>query len=85
MKEILQNIALFMLIDFCKDNDIDCSGTYLRKDGRGFTYSLRDQETETRRIASITFHKSQVPTYKIFNQGTPKIFTQGAKPNAVNS
>lgn len=69
MNQILMNMALFMLTQFCVENGTDCSGTYIKKDGRGFTYSLRDQETGTRRIAAITFHKSKVPTYTIFDQG----------------
>lgn len=64
MKEILQNMALHLLVEFCLEQDIDCSGTYCVKTGRGFTYSLRDSETGQFEVAQITFHKMQVPTYK---------------------
>lgn len=65
MNQILANMALMMLTEFCVANNINCSGTYVKKEGRGFTYSLRDQETGQRQIASITFHKSQVPTFTV--------------------
>jgi len=64
MEQILKNMALHLLTRFCLDHSIDCSNTYCVKNGRGFTYSLRDGDTGTREIAQITFHKSQVPTYR---------------------
>lgn len=64
MKEILFNMANHLLIQFCLDNGIDCSDTYPMKDGRGFSYSLRDGATGQHKIAIVTFHKMQVPTYQ---------------------
>lgn len=78
MQVILQNLALWLLIDFCKANGIDCAGTYIKKDGRGFTYSLRDQATGTRIIAQVTFHKNSVPTYA-FNR--PETETRAERIN----
>lgn len=66
MKQILLNMANHLLIEFCKQQGIDCSGTYCVKDGRGFSYVLNKEKPEDIRwsaIARITFHKSQVPTY----------------------
>lgn len=73
MQQILHNMALIMLTTFCREHSIDCSGTYCVKNGRGFTYSLRadpysravDPLGPIVEIASITFHKSSVPTYQI--------------------
>lgn len=62
MKEILANLALIDLINHCKDNGIDCSGTHLYKYPRRFTYALLKDETG-KAIATLTFHKNQVPTY----------------------
>ena len=64
MKEILSNIALIDLINFCKNNKIDCSGTHLAKNGRGFAYSLC-RDTDGLAITTVRFHKSQVPTHTI--------------------
>jgi len=63
MEQILKNMALHLLVEFCIDNNIDCSGTYCVKDGRGFKYSLRDDATGQIIIAQINFHKSQTPSY----------------------
>lgn len=61
MEKILLNMANNLLIDFCKTKEINCAGTNIVKDGRGFKYSLRDEEKKV--VAQITFHKSQVPTF----------------------
>jgi len=65
MEKRLHNLALFMLTDFCIEQGIDCSNTYVVKDGRGFTYSLRDGATGAKRAANITFHASNRPTFQI--------------------
>lgn len=68
MKEILQNLALIDLINFCKENQIDCSGTKLVKNGlRGFKFTLVKIETG-RSLVTVSFHKSQVPTHFIHKQ-----------------
>lgn len=64
MEQILKNMANILLIEFCRANGIDCSGTYTKKNGRGFTYSLRDSATGQVEVAQITFHKSRVPSYR---------------------
>ena len=64
MKNILLNLALIDLINFCKTNNIDCSGTHIVKNSRGFAYSLvRDNVGLA--IVSVVFHKSSVPTHSI--------------------
>lgn len=60
MKEILFNLALIDAITFCKENDIDCSGTHLYKYPRRFTYALVDDTG--RAIITTTFYKNRVPT-----------------------
>lgn len=62
MKDVLFNLALIDTLNFCKDNDIDCSGSHLRKDGRGFSYSLIQTETG-KTLVTVTFSKSCVPTH----------------------
>lgn len=62
MKEILFNLAMIDTINFCKRNDIDCSGSHLYKYPRRFTYALLNTATG-RALVTVTFHKNQVPTY----------------------
>ena len=62
MKQILLNLAMIDLIAFCKENNIDCSGTHTVKNGRGFNYSLCDEKTG-KAIVTVCFHKNSVPTH----------------------
>ena len=65
MLEILLNLANLMLIDYCQRTNIDCSGTYCYKMGRGFKFGLRSERiSET--IATVTFTKNSRP---IFTRG----------------
>lgn len=66
MNQILLNMANRLLLDFCRDSQIDCSGTRCVKDGRGFAFVLRQENPADARwpdIARITFHKNQHPTF----------------------
>lgn len=63
MKEVLFNLALLDATNFCLDNGIDCSGTHLVKDGRGFSYTLMRDDAP---VLGVTFHKSSVPTHRIY-------------------
>lgn len=70
MNQILLNLANRMLIDYCLEQGINCSGTYCVKDGRGFSYSLcadphsrKDVDPRFPAVARITFHKHQAPTF----------------------
>ena len=66
MKAILLNLALRDLIQFCQDAGIsangDGEGSNVQKIGRGFTYGLFGDVTG-KLIATVTFHKNQVPTH----------------------
>lgn len=66
MKEILQNVAMLDAINYCKENNIDCSGTHLVKYTRCFTYALCKDETG-RAVITTTFYKNKVPTRDIKN------------------
>lgn len=71
MREILYNLALIDTTNYCKENNIDCSGTYLYKQPRKQTYILTrfGQEPELyTMLVSVTFHKNQVPTHSIINR-----------------
>lgn len=61
--EILKNMALLLMTQECAKNRIDCSGTYcVKAKPRFFVYHLVDDATGQNVIASITFHKSSVPS-----------------------
>jgi hypothetical protein len=64
MKEILFNLALLDTINFCKANNIDCSGTHLFKYPRRQSYALLQNETG-KALVTVTFHKSSVPTHSV--------------------
>jgi len=64
MKEILKNLALIDLTNFCKENGIECFGSHCVKVGRGFTFALQDDDTGIN-IVFVTFHKNSVPTHMI--------------------
>lgn len=71
---ILDNLALIDLNNFCKDNGIDISGTYLLKVPRKYTWNLvRAKDAKhayiygsSTLLASVTFSKSSVPTHIIY-------------------
>lgn len=62
MKEVLQNLALINCIDYCKKNNIDCSGTYIYKYPRRFTYALIKNGT-SKTIITVSFYKDKVPCF----------------------
>jgi hypothetical protein len=69
MKDILSNLALIDLTNFCTEHGLHSSeGSHLVKNGRGFTYTLVNHDT-LKPIASVTFHKHQVPTHLIHKEG----------------
>ena len=65
MEKILQNLALIDLIKYCKEKNIDPSGTHLEKAGRGFRYSLVNDRTG-KNIVTVFFYKNGVPTHLIY-------------------
>ena len=60
MQEILQNVALFTLIQFCLKEEIDCSGSYGRKVKGAYRYELIKQATGGV-LASVTYTRSNAP------------------------
>lgn len=62
MQDVLRNMANWLLIEFCKANNIDCSNSRVAKNGRGFKWSLVDYDSG-RQFVTITFFKNQVPHY----------------------
>ena len=63
MNKILANLALIDLCNFCGQNGIRISGTHLHKIGRGFTFGLFEAGGKRELVATVTFHKAQVPTH----------------------
>jgi hypothetical protein len=64
MKEILFNLALFDATLFCKDNNIDCSGSHLVKYPRKFIYALvKDSTGEA--IVTTSFTKYSAPEHYV--------------------
>jgi len=66
MKKILENLAIIKMINFSKEQNIDVSGTYLVKNGRGFNYSLIKDETGEA-IITVLFSKNSVPRFIVKN------------------
>jgi len=66
MKKILENLALWLMIEYGGKKNIDVSGTHLVKNGRGFKWSLCN-DINHRAVITICFHKTSVPTYYIHN------------------
>jgi hypothetical protein len=64
MKEILNNIALLNLLDYCKANGIDPSGTHIAKHQRKYTYTLL-KDTTGKALVTVTYYKHQTPTFII--------------------
>lgn len=64
MKEILFNLALIDTTNYCKDHNLDCSGSHLVKYPRRFTYALVNDKTG-RAIVTVSFYKNSVPTHFI--------------------
>ena len=67
MKDILFNLALIDTINFCKANNIDCSGSHLVKHtDKKYTYVLVHSANGLP-IVDVVFHKSSVPTHSVYN------------------
>lgn len=61
MKEILANLANWMLVKYCIENNIDCSDSHIVKEPKPFTYSLN--KSNGHQIIKIQFHKHAAPSY----------------------
>jgi len=59
MKDILRNIALFTLVDYCKENKIDCSGSHLEYAGK-FKFLLVSDES-CHPLVSVQYSKHSCP------------------------
>lgn len=64
-QQILFNLALLDTINFCKAKEIDCSGSHLVKDGRGYKYNLVKSDTK-KILVTVTFVKYGVPVHSYF-------------------
>lgn len=64
MENVLRNMANRELLDFCKENGIDPSGTICQKDGRGFRFSLYQTENGYK-LVTVLLSKGSVPTFTI--------------------
>jgi hypothetical protein len=62
MKQVLLNLALIQLSDFCRSRGISVSGSHVAKSGRGFRYRLLRTQDGTP-IAEVLFSKSSVPRF----------------------
>lgn len=62
MQDVLLNLANIMLLDYCKREGIDPSGSHVHKAGRGFTYTLRNN-SDDKVFCAITFKKDAIPEY----------------------
>jgi len=62
MNKILYNLALINAMNYCKTNNINCSGTYLVKTPRKFTYTLVKDNKHNTPVISTTYYKNQTPT-----------------------
>lgn len=65
MKEVLQNLALIDLMNFCKENEIDYSGSYVKKMGRGFKYGLFRNDGKF--LVGVEFTKNSAPKHIYYN------------------
>ena len=59
MKDILRNIALFTLVDYCKENKIDCAGSHLEYAGRYKFRLVSDESGQP--LASVQYSKHSCP------------------------
>lgn len=68
MQEILANLALIELNKKCQKAGIDISDSYLYKTPRKYIYTLlrREGVIKFKPLASVTFHKSSIPTYLFY-------------------
>ena len=64
MKQILANLALFDLTQYCKAHDIDCSGTHVYKYPRKYIYALVQDESG-KALVTVSFTKNQAPVHSI--------------------
>lgn len=62
MKEVMLNLANWMLIEYCNKNSINCSNSFVAKARRGHTYYLCDYPTG-KAFLSVTFSKNNAPQY----------------------
>jgi hypothetical protein len=62
MKDILFNLALISTLTYCKENDIDPSGSHLVKAYRVYEYTLI-RTADEQRLVTVTFHKNSIPSF----------------------
>jgi hypothetical protein len=67
MKAILLNLSNILMLQYCKQHNINPSGSYPVKNGRGYKYNLIS-ETTGKPIVSVKFDKSRIPEYIIYKE-----------------
>lgn len=64
MKKILFNLAMIDTLTYCKNHNIDASGSHLYKYPRRWTYVLLRTETG-RSLVIVTYYKNRIPSYVV--------------------
>lgn len=59
MKDILRNLALFTLVDYCRENKIGCAGSHLEYVGKFKFQLVSDKSGQP--LASVQYSKSTAP------------------------
>lgn len=62
MNDILLNLANVLLLQYCKEEGIDPSGSHVKKTDRGYVFGLANDSDE-RVFVQVTFTKNTVPQY----------------------
>lgn len=64
MDKILLNLANFLLVQYCIDNNIDCSGTYVYKYNRRYMYALLKTDTG-KLVVLVKLNNYSTPSYSV--------------------
>lgn len=63
MEQVINNLALFMLVRYCKENAIDCSDTRLQRIPRTHRYVLVRNSGHPGPVAVLVLSKSAAPYF----------------------
>lgn len=62
MQDVLMNLANLQMLQYCKEQGIDPSDSYVAKTDRGFVYGLKNN-SDNRTFVQVTFTKNSVPRF----------------------